>query len=244
MVSGIYGHTALCASPFERIEYVHTNLIRSGEKAWQLEVITEIYAVGEGTIQLQISCAGASSEKEVSLSKGTRELRTTLTITDPELWWPTGFGEQRLYQLQVTTDHDTLEKEIGFRTVEVITTPDKSGDNSGIPMTFRVNGRDIFCKGANWIPADALPGRCKADHLAELLQTAVDANMNMLRVWGGGQYESDKFYHLCNSLGIMVWQDFMFSCALYPSAPWFAENVRAEAVHQVKRSSLARTLVR
>lgn len=231
MVSGIYGRTALCASPFERIEYVHTNLTRAGEKAWFLEVITEIHAVGEGTTQLLISCAGTSSAREVSLQQGARELRTTLTITEPELWWPAGFGAQHLYRLQVTTDHDALEKEIGFRTVEVVTTP----DNSGLPMTFRVNDRDIFCKGANWIPADALPGRCKAEHIAELLQAAVDANMNMLRIWGGGQYESDVFYHLCDSLGIMIWQDFMFSCALYPSAPWFAENVRAEAVHQVKR---------
>ncbi|HTX73682.1 MAG TPA: glycoside hydrolase family 2 protein, partial [Rectinemataceae bacterium] len=102
-------------------------------------------------------------------------------------------------------------------------------------MTFRVNGRDIFCKGANWIPADALPSRWTKDHVERLLRSAVDANMNCLRVWGGGRYEAEAFYELCDELGILVWQDFMFSCALYPASADFLAEVEAEARHQVRR---------
>ena len=86
-------------------------------------------------------------------------------------------------------------------------------------MVFRVNGRDIFCKGANWIPADALPSRWTRERLDDLLSSAVEANMNCLRVWGGGRYESDDFYELCDEKGLLVWQDCAFACALYPSSP-------------------------
>jgi beta-mannosidase len=102
-------------------------------------------------------------------------------------------------------------------------------------MTFRINGVDIFCKGANWIPCDALPQRQTRAVLDNLLTSAVQANMNMLRVWGGGQYESDDFYDLCDEKGLLIWQDFMFSCALYPATPKFLTLVRQEARHQVKR---------
>ena len=100
------------------------------------------------------------------------------------------------------------------------------------------NNTAVFMRGANWIPADALPRRCTPEATRELLQSAVDANMNMLRVWGGGQYEADWFYDLCDELGIMIWQDFMFSCNHYPAADadWL-NLVRTEARQQVWRLS-------
>jgi beta-mannosidase len=100
---------------------------------------------------------------------------------------------------------------------------------------LRVNGREIFCRGANWIPADALPSRATPELTRKLLGAARDANMNMLRVWGGGFYEQDFFYDLCDELGLLVWQDFMFACNLYPSTPDFLAEVRAEVDHQVRR---------
>jgi len=108
-------------------------------------------------------------------------------------------------------------------------------DEIGRSMFFRVNGRDIWAKGANWIPTDALPALQTDERYRELLQSSRDANMNMIRVWGGGQYERDAFYDLCDRMGLLVWQDFMFSCSLYPSQEWFLDAVCVEATAQVKR---------
>ncbi|WP_020612991.1 beta-mannosidase [Sediminispirochaeta bajacaliforniensis] len=230
MVSGIYAPVTVKASTFERIETVHTNMLRKKE-AWELEVVTELYAPSEGTVALDISCAGASLREKLLVQRGSSTVKRTIRVKNPELWWPAGYGKQARYSLKVTTDNDEVEKFIGFRSVEVITDPDERG----IPMRFRVNGVDIFCKGASWIPVDSLPGRYDNERTAELLDSAAAANMNMIRVWGGGEYESDYFYQLCDQKGIMVWQDFMFACALYPSQPEFLENVRSEVEYQIKR---------
>ncbi len=230
MVKGIYEEPVISASPLERIEYVHTNLTET-EGIWNLEVITEITSSDAGETTLTISCAGETLKETVSLRKGTQELRRSLRITDIDLWWPSGYGRQPLYTLSVTLDHDGREKRIGFRTIEV----DTSSDESGSAMTFIVNGKAIFCKGANWIPSDALPSRSTKEREKFLLSSAVEANMNMIRVWGGGRYEQESFYETCDEYGLLIWHDFMFSCSLYPSEPWFTENVKEEVIHQVKR---------
>ena len=124
-----------------------------------------------------------------------------------------------------------LTRKIGLRTLQVV----NKEDAKGLSMVFRVNGRDIFCKGANWIPPDALPQRESRESLEHLLESARTAHMNMLRVWGGGRYETDDFYALCDQKGILIWHDMMFSCSLYPSTPAFLQNVEREIRHQVKR---------
>lgn len=117
--------------------------------------------------------------------------------------------------------------------MELIT---QSADNAeDSPFYFCINDRPVFCRGANWIPADALPGRISAESTRALLQSSVDANMNMLRVWGGGRYEPDSFYDTCDELGLLVWQDFMFSCNLYPSTPDFLDEVSLEVADVVER---------
>ncbi|XP_013914841.1 PREDICTED: beta-mannosidase [Thamnophis sirtalis] len=120
-----------------------------------------------------------------------------------------------------------------FRTVELIEEP--IPDSPGLSFYFRINGRPIFMKGSNWIPADSFPDKVNSKMLRLLLQSTVDANMNILRVWGGGLYEQDEFYEICDELGIMIWQDFMFACALYPTNQDYLDSVRAEITHQVKR---------
>lgn len=125
----------------------------------------------------------------------------------------------------------SCEKKLGFRELRLIAEEDKIGRT----MKFSVNGREIFAKGANWIPADALPARRTEQHIRALLESAVEVHMNCLRVWGGGRYESDSFYELCDELGMLIWQDCMFSCALYPSDPAFLALVEAETRAQVKR---------
>ena len=152
-------------------------------------------------------------------------------IEHPELWWPAGSGAQALYPLEIVCGGDVVRRRIGLRRLELLTDPDEAGAR----FAFRVNGREIFCRGANWIPADALPSRATPELTRKLLAAALDANMNMIRVWGGGFYEQDFFYDLCDELGLLVWQDFMFACNLYPSTPDFLAEVRAEVDHQVRR---------
>ena len=154
-----------------------------------------------------------------------------LTLAHPILWWPNGAGEQHLYELKVEYAGQVDTRKIGLRQIELI----NKKDDIGAGFAFNVNGKEIFCRGANWIPADALPSRATPELTRKLLQAAVDANMNMIRVWGGGYYEQDWFYDICDELGLMIWQDFQFSCNLYPASEDFLEQVRYEVIHQVDR---------
>jgi beta-mannosidase len=158
-------------------------------------------------------------------------------IINPELWWPAGQGAQPLYDLEVIArDSDGKEvgrwtRRLGLRTIAL----DRHRDRWGESFQFKVNGRPVFAKGANWIPAHSfVAGLTRADYERDL-RAAAAANMNMIRVWGGGIYESEDFYDLCDELGLMVWQDFMFACTLYPGDRPFLDSVRAEAQHQVRR---------
>ncbi len=154
-----------------------------------------------------------------------------IRLADPELWWPAGYGAQPLYTVRVHLDADVRRFRTAFREIEVVSEADEQGRS----MFFRVNGRAIWAKGANWIPTDAFPSRQTDARCRELLVAARSAHMNMIRVWGGGQYESDYFYDVCDELGVLVWQDFMFSCSLYPSEEWFLEEVREEVRVQTRR---------
>jgi beta-mannosidase len=153
------------------------------------------------------------------------------TVEQAELWWPNGSGTQPLHPVSIEVDGHRETRRIGLRTVELESRPDEAGRS----LLFRVNGEPVFCRGANWIPADALYGRISREAVRGLLQSAVDANMNMIRVWGGGRYEPDWFYDLCDELGLVVWQDAMFACNLYPSDREFLTEVDAELREQAAR---------
>ena len=157
--------------------------------------------------------------------------RADLVIDSPALWWPAGQGAQVLHDLTVTLGRQTEVRRIGLRSVELVN--EKTA--AGLGFKFRINGRDVFAKGANWIPQDALAGRINATDTRDLLQSAVDANMNMLRVWGGGRYEPSWFYDLCDEMGLMVWQDFMFSCHIYPADEAFLADVAQEVTENALR---------
>ena len=166
-------------------------------------------------------------------------------IPDPELWWPNGYreteqqhdlGSQPLYGIQVLLKSgaqllDQREYNIGLRTIELVQDPDEWGKS----FTFYVNGVPVFAKGADWIPSDSFPTRVTNTSLEGLIRSAAQANMNMLRVWGGGYYPEDMFFDLCDRYGILVWQDFMFACGIYPADADFVENVRIEAIENVRR---------
>jgi beta-mannosidase len=176
------------------------------------------------------------TDEPVSCRKGTSTCNLRAEILHPELWWPNGFGDQSLYQVVVTLQAgkkvlDERRYQVGLRTIELQRQPDEWGES----FTFVVNGVPIFAKGADWIPADSFPTRISDAHMERLVHDAAAAHMNMLRVWGGGFYEEDRFYDLCDRYGILIWQDFIFACGVYPEGDDFAGNVRIEAVENVRR---------
>jgi len=173
-----------------------------------------------------------------------------LGITNPELWWPRGYGpqladdERPLYELRVELWNgssllDAQTTRVGLRTVELDTSPDRWGS----AFTLRVNGQPVFCMGANWIPEGLFAGYAGDELIRERIGDAAEMNANMLRVWGGGLYEPACFYDECDKRGVMVWQDFMFSCGMYPEEAPFTKLVELEARHQLARLSTHASVV-
>ena len=157
---------------------------------------------------------------------------TNFTVENPRLWWPNGFGSQPLYAFSAACDGNEIAKKTGLRTVEVVRERDPFGES----FLFRVNGVDIFVKGWNWIPSEAFPSRRTPERARRLLADAAVSQANMIRVWGGGVYEPDSFYEICDELGLMVWQDMMFACGYYPVDRYpFRDNVKAEVAYQITR---------
>ncbi|NLA57774.1 MAG: glycoside hydrolase family 2 protein [Firmicutes bacterium] len=230
MVSGIYGDIYIGSTSLGRVEYVYTTQTHI-DGACKVEVTAEVMSPNGGETEFLVTLGDIQQRKPVVLEPGLNIVSTEIVVVNPRLWWPNGHGEQYLYDLTVAIAGDVVKKRLGLRKLETIT----EEDDIGLSFKIRVNGVDIFCKGANWIPADALPQRQTRERLDDLLTSAAAAHMNMIRVWGGGQYESDDFYDLCDEKGLMIWQDFMFSCALYPATKEFLANVREEVIHQVKR---------
>ena len=151
-----------------------------------------------------------------------------IEIANPPLWWPNGQGERRFFTYSVAVDGRRYEKRIGLRKVEVV--------NEKGSMYFKVNGRPIFAKGANWIPCSAFDAEQTPERYRDLLTSAAKANMNMIRLWGGGQYEKDVFYDLCDELGLLIWHDQMFACSEYPvEHREFVDLVARECAHQFRR---------
>ena len=203
-------------------------------------IVTQHHEGTTATVTLEVRGKAAQDGAEVTATlcgvTATAPLlggvaRLVLTVTGAALWWPAGWGAQTLHDLTVTLGTAQATRRIGLRDLQLVSEPDAAGRSFG----FRVNGADIFARGANWIPADALHGRITPDGVRDLLQSAIDANMNMIRIWGGGRYEPDWFYDLCDEMGLMVWQDFMFACNLYPSTPDFLADVAAEVRDVVAR---------
>lgn len=211
-----------------------------------LEIISHVRSLATGSFSIKAvlersavedgKSAADTSSKEIKLSPGMRICPLDMRVGSPDLWHPNGYGGQTLYTLKVMLmDGDKILDiklfRIGFRKIELVRKPDRKGES----FFFRVNGVPVFAKGANWVPADSFPSRITSEKYEFILQSAADANMNMLRVWGGGIYESDIFYDLCDEKGIMVWQDFLFACCAYPATPEFLKNVREEVRCQVRR---------
>ncbi|GAA4424777.1 glycoside hydrolase family 2 protein [Actinokineospora soli] len=196
----------------------------------RVTVHVEIERATDDEVTCTATAKGHTAKAVVRPGETTATL--ALTVPDAPLWWPTGYGDQPLHDLDVTLDTgDSYHRRIGFRTITVDTTPDEIGT----PFTFVVNGKPVFAKGANWIPDDHFLTRITRDQLARRVDQAVAANLNMLRVWGGGIYETEDFYDVCDERGVLVWQDFPFACASYPEEEPLWSEVAAEAREHVAR---------
>ena len=170
------------------------------------------------------------------LDPGTSHKTQSFTIDNPELWWPNEMGKQCLYCFDVTLSDevkvlDTKQIVSGIRQFEMVQEPDEAGSS----LYFKVNGVPFYAKGANYIPEEMVETWMDSNHTLSLLQDAKEAHFNMLRVWGGGVYPSDDFFSICDSLGILVWEDFMYAGTMYPYDEAFFNNVSLEAIGQVKR---------
>ncbi|XP_022214341.2 beta-mannosidase [Drosophila obscura] len=177
------------------------------------------------------------------------EFDQAVPIEKVTAWWPNGYGDQKLYPLHFTLKawlgsngpevrsktKSQKSLRVGFRTLELVEVP--AADKLGNTFLFRVNGLEIFMKGSNYIPSHILPEHQTKDQIEHLLKSAKEAHMNMLRVWGGGVYESDYFYNLADSLGLLIWQDMMFACAMYPVEEEYLSSVREEVRQNAKRLS-------
>ncbi len=200
---------------------------------WICNVEVEFDAYKECKLPFSININGSTVSNTIKVSPKQKFYTSTLTFDEEKInkWYPAGMGNPSLYPLAITFGDNSDKRMIGFRTIEVRN--DVKGD--GQELTFVVNGKEVFCKGANWVLGDALLSRFDRSRTIRLLQSAAEANMNMIRVWGGGIYESEDFYDTCDRFGLLVWQDMMLSCATYPSDDWFLESVKAELEYQIPR---------
>jgi beta-mannosidase len=204
--------------------------------------LSDTLAIVEAQVEMDVVRSGEyvvsinGSHHTHLLKQGSQTVSIPIHIKNPQLWWPIGYGEQYRYTFTCSVKKeshliDENTTKFGLREVELIT--DKQ--DQGSEFYFKVNGKALFMKGANYIPQDHFQNRVSESHYRSLLNDVCTANMNMLRVWGGGIYEEDIFYDLCDSLGILVWQDFMFACAMYPSDTSFLQSVKQEAIDNVVR---------
>ncbi|MFG2465740.1 glycoside hydrolase family 2 protein [Streptomyces canus] len=212
--------------------------------------VRPLVTVGEqglGVVELAVEVERARVEAPLRVEASVGGVRATasldgtegvvrLEVPDAGLWWPRGYGEQPLYDVELTLLHegrplDVWRRRVGFRTVEL----DRSADPHGTGFTLVVNGERLFARGVNWIPDDVFPSRITRERYRERLGQAADAGVDLVRIWGGGIYESEDFYDACDELGLLVWQDFPFACAAYPEEQPLRGEVEAEARENVVR---------
>jgi beta-mannosidase len=239
VTSGIWRPVSLEAWDHARVSDLQIVIKKISPQIAELTANVEVEAstAGAATIVLEnVTDKVLAGKQQINLNQGTNRVSFDFTVRQPSLWWPNGLGAQPLYSFRarsVVNGRVTDEKSTrtGLRTLELRQQRDQAGQS----FMFVINGVPVFAKGGNWIPADSFPSRITKEKYRFLIKSVRDSNMNMLRVWGGGIYEADEFYELCDEMGIMVWQDFMFACSMYPANQEFLDNVRAEAIDNVKR---------
>lgn len=204
------------------------------------KVSGKILATIEGTAGDKVKFSASLDGKEVFHGSADlddhNEAQVEFQVNDPKLWYPHGYGKQPLYTVTATLVHQdgdlhSTSRRTGFRHTELV----QDKDSIGKTFYFRINGIDVFCGGSDWIPADSFTPRISEDRYQKWLQMMVDGYQVMIRIWGGGIWEDDAFYDICDELGVLIWQDFMFGCGNYPAHPEILESIEKECVCQTKR---------
>ncbi|HTK80915.1 MAG TPA: glycoside hydrolase family 2 protein [Bacteroidota bacterium] len=234
--SGIWRSMSLEATSVARIRDARVTVGSVNQRQAVIECSMEVEKWNAGSMELEVRLDGnGTSAKSTTPVTGTRS-KIRIAIKNPQLWWPNGYGDQPMYSATFTlisggTEISRRTIQFGIRTVRLVRQKDTEGES----FFFNINGVNIYCKGADWIPSDSFLPRIDDSTYETLLRYAKNAHMNMIRVWGGGIYEQDLFYELCDTLGLMVWQDFMFACGEYPEDGWFLDQVQDEAEKVVAR---------
>lgn len=238
VTSGIWRPVYLVGWNDARIDNIQYIQEKVTSKRADIKTRVKVTADKEGEATLTIQAGGIKNiwTKTALVKKGVNLIETDLVINNPKLWWSNGLGEAHLYPFTATISMggkiaDTKETNLGIRSLRVV----NEKDDAGRTFYFELNGVPVFAKGANYIPQDNFLPRVTPEKYEKTILDAVNANMNMLRIWGGGIYENDIFYDLCDKYGILVWQDFMFACSTYPMTPELLENIRLEAIDNVVR---------
>jgi len=228
--SGIWRDIRLEAYSHARLHAPFVKVVSVTKAEALLELSINVSRFTSQPLQLRTTIwdekAVATDQRRVNA----KQMKFLISVKKPRIWWPNGYGDQPMYRaiFSIVSKNEEIEHlEVAFavRTVRLLQDPDKKGTS----FIIEINGEKIFCKGADWIPGDSFIPRISSQTYEKLLGMAKTANMNMLRVWGGGIYEQEIFYELCDRYGLMVWQDFMFACGEYPETPWFLNQVKDEA---------------
>lgn len=238
VTSGIWRPIELVTWSGQRIENVQ--FIQNDVTAKRANLSTVVEVLSDNAVanaEIAITADGKNvASKKVALEKGLNKITLDYTVKNPRLWWSNGLGEPYLtkFATSLTVDGQKVETEdtrIGIRSLKLIHKPDDAGHS----LYFELNGKPVFAKGACMVPMDNFLPRITTEKYLKHVLDAKDVNMNMIRVWGGGVYEDDRFYDFCDENGIMIWQDFMFACSTYPVDDEFLANIRQEAIDNVRR---------
>ncbi|KAL3441821.1 glycoside hydrolase superfamily [Aspergillus insuetus] len=214
---------------------------------WMQSTVAEDLSSSSGTLHVQTESREAGRVRFELRNQGTvvfeagvdvnadGAVEAKFELDNPALWYPHGYGEQRRYELVAklfkgeTLLHE-VSKKVGFRRAELVQEKDEQGQS----FYFRINNIDVFCSGSNWIPGESFLPRLTDKKYRDWLNLMIEGNQNMIRIWGGGVFEPEIFYETCDELGILVWQDFLFACASYPTYPAYLESVEKEARANVR----------
>lgn len=241
--SGIWRPVSLIFYDAAYIDDLYVEQLEINSSKAKINHHFEIFHPEQAELRTEISVTYSYKDKVskteslgVTLKHGTNLISIPLEIDAPKLWMPNGWGEASLYKLDATVKADGVtvasqSKLIGLRDIKVV----MEDDNDGKSFYFMVNGQPMFAKGSNFIPDDALLPNVTPERYTRLMQDVKDANHNMIRVWGGGIYEDEKFYEAADKMGILVWQDFIFACTTYPSDSVFLNRVKDEAEYNIRR---------
>lgn len=239
VTSGIWRPAYLKAWSQLKIEDLFIKQLSLSDDKVFLETQLGVVSTSKGIKVLQLFIDDSPTPiitRKVLVTEGSNSINVQFDIIKPELWWPNGMGAQKMYHIKAQLldgDREIANKVVkhGVRTIEIV----QENNLKGQSFYFKVNGKPVFMKGANYIPQDNFLPRVTKERYEHVINTAAQSNMNMLRVWGGGIYENDVFYDLCDEKGILIWQDFMFACSMYPPYEEMKRSIYDEAVENVKR---------